>query len=85
MNTVPFRSKHHSDRIAASLIEKSADFAQLEISYKKEQAQRKAERDWQDGDPDNTYEKGSIQYNAYQDKWVDMYLQGFASEQGVGE
>lgn len=76
----PFRGKFMADRIAERIMSQEAELAQ-----RIRRAETKAAWDFKEGDPENIYPKCSILHNVYEDKWMDLYLQGFASEQGVGE
>ena len=72
-NVIVFRSKLHSQQIADSLISKESELAVARI---------KAAWDFKDGDPDNNYLKNSPAWNAYQEEFFKIYMDGFYAEQG---
>ena len=72
-NVIVFRSKLHSHQIANSLISKESELAS---------ARSKAGWDFKEGEPDNPYLKNSPTWQAYEEEFFDIYMNGFYAEQG---
>tara|TARA_R110002110_G_scaffold262042_1_gene477899 strand:- start:44 stop:274 length:231 start_codon:yes stop_codon:yes gene_type:complete len=72
-NVIVFRSKLHSHQIANSLISKESELAA---------ARSKAGWDFKEGEPDNPYLKNSPTWQAYEEEFFNIYMNGFYAEQG---
>ncbi len=72
-NVTIFRSKFHNQQIAESIIAHESELAS---------ARRKAGWDFKEGEPNNTYPEGSRAFHAYEEEFLNIYMDGLYAEQG---
>ena len=71
-NVIVFRSKLHSQQIAESIIFKESELAS---------ARSKAGWDFKEGEPNNPYVKNSLPWQAYEEEFFNIYMNGLYAEQ----
>lgn len=72
-NITVFRSKFHSHKIAEAIISKESELAV---------ARSKAAWDFKEGEPNNPYLKNSLVWQAYEEEFFNIYMNGLYAEQG---